>query len=537
MPSVASLIAGYGPKFPSLETLLGLEPAEEQLVRLSEPVPALGRYFKDVAFLSDVTSQRAVGRVRFRVLVEWFITLAKVLTDYNGVNSGQKVVHGLSRAEVRALRRLGRTPADVVRAEMMERFTEHDTAAAGDYMKIVLGTQFARLEPMMEGFHFGNTSEDVMGPTFGIIANTVVYGHFLPKLLELMSLLLDFVDQVEANGPLVVGAFTHKQAAEPTTVRKKFATMLAAIEFHICKMMDHGRFVPFTGKFGGGVGNMSTHFAAYPDIDWRSVGRRYVQGLGLTYEELTFQSSTYALEASHFTELANILTHLIKFAEDFVDLAACSNQFFIKRKRPGMKGSSLYAGKCNAWGIEGAIAMLEECRDAILHLACSLPVYPHEGNMKRSYLMRNIGNTMMPAFIAMSRIGNELVGNLTDKGYTPNPRKIAAFFNEYPWMVGSCIQSVLKRHGIEGDAYRQMESISINPDSTYADAAQFAAGLERVIAENKLSAEAAAELMSFTNLVACIGDADKLAVDWQAGFRDRAVGYRRLLSRYQVPLI
>lgn len=510
MPTVQALVEGYGPDFPSLEELFGLEPTEQQRLMLSQPTPEQSRYFKSVAFMCEVTSQRTVSLTRFRVMIEYFIALSQTLTAWSGVNQDEAIICPLSPEDETALRELGRSDSDILRAEIIEKFTEHDTAAAGDYLKLLIGTRLPHLEPSIEGVCFALTSEDTMGPVFGLIGNSLVYGHLLPKLLDFMELLVKWVDKLEGNGPLIIPALTHQQAAEPTTFDKEVATFLAAVVFHLDRMMDNDEFIPFTGKLGGAVGNLTNHFAVYPRTNWRQFAERFIEGLGLTYEHLSYQSSAFAVEATIFTELGNIFTHILKFIEDFLRLASCPGQIFVKRKKKGTKGSSIMF-KSNAWAIEGAREMLIEARDNLFRLAQRLPAFPHDGDMGRSYLMRSLGKCLMPAFIALDRITSEMIGDMETRGYAPNPEKIASFFREYPGMAGSSIQTILKQAKIEGDAYRAIEGIAINSDGTYANAEQFASGLERVMTDLHLSGEVCAKLRKVLDPSNNIGDADKLA--------------------------
>lgn len=540
MATVQSLIEGYGPNFPSLQDLFGLEPDEEQALRLSQPTPALGRYFRDVAFLGNVTSQRVVALLRFQVLIERFIFLGQIMDDYNGVHRDRRIVYGLTPTDIERLREFGRTDGDIIRAEKIERFTEHDTAAAGDYLKLLIGTQMPHLEPMIEGVAFADTSEDTMSQVFGIIANKIVFGCFVPKLVRLMLGLLGYVDFVEAqNPPLVLPGQTHQQAAEPTTFGKKITTNLAAIGYHLERMREEGgSFIPFSGKWNGAIGNFTTHLAAYPDIDWDSVSMRFIESqLGLTYEPLTFQSSTYAVEAAHFCSLANTITHLLKVVDDFLRLASCPGQLFVKRKVAGTKGSSIMPNKSNGWYQEGARKQLEKTRAALFQMAQQLPEYTHEGDMGRSFLMRDLATVFMPAFIALGRIEYEMIGDMGVRGYVPNPRKITAFFEEYPGMAGSAIQTILKRAGIGGDAYRLIEAIAINPDGTYANAEQFSQGLFRVVMENNLPADVRDELLGKLVPGANIGLADELARREGKELRERLNEYLEELADYEVPLI
>ena len=34
------------------------------------------------------------------------------------------------------------------------------------------------------------------------------------------------------------------------------------------------------GKFNGAVGNFNAHLSAYPDVDWATVSREFVESLG-----------------------------------------------------------------------------------------------------------------------------------------------------------------------------------------------------------------------------------------------------------------
>ena len=488
MVTVAELIKGYGPNFPALEEVLGIEPDEAQKVMLESPSTDLGRYLKDVKMLSDVTSQRAVGMLRFDILLDYFFCLNDILTDYDGLFKDQKVVHGITIKQKEGIMELANGPADVLRAEAFERFTEHDTAAAGDYLKVLIGTKFPELEHMIEGIHFANTSEDVMANVFGKVANRLVYGYFMPALMEFANDAITFVEKYEKEGPVVMPALTHKQPAEPTTLGKKIMTRLDALAYLFDDLVrrDGEGFRPFSGKLGGAIGDLKTHYAAYPDIDWEAFAERFVREQGLHYHRMTDQCAPYVVEAHHYMAVANILTEMISFTENFIDLTA--HGFFIKEKKKGAKGSSIMPNKTNMWNMEGAKTMLGKSRDLLIFYAKELPSYPHEGNMQRSYAMRDLGTVFMPVFIGLNRIRREM------NACRPNTKGIAEYFDKNPGMAGSVIQTILKRAGIEGDAYRIIQGIAINPDGSYANGAQFKDGLERAMGELTLSDSVRGEL-------------------------------------------
>ena len=528
MVTVEELLKGYGPNFPPLKELFDITPSEADIIKLEAPTAALGRYFDSVKFLKDVTSGKAVGKKRFEVLIEYFIQLGDLFDGYSGVHRDKKIVSGLTADEKKQLRMFGKSLAEIVQAEKIEEFTEHDTAAAGDYLKLKVGTIMPRLTPVLEGFHFACTSDDVMSIVFGKTLNEIVYNHLIPTILDFEEAQIDYVNVHESKGPLILPAMTHKQAAEPTTFGKKVANILKAINYHLDFMQDQtGNFVPFSGKMSGAVGNFTTHYASYADIDWDTFARNFVEGFGLKYESMTNQAVSYAVEIQHFTTIANMLSHILKFTDDFVDSASCPGQLFIKKKKAGTKGSSIMPNKSNAWQQEGAQKMLIEARDKLFLYAKELPDYPHEGNMGRSYMMREVATIFMPIFIGLNRIGKEV------RGYVPNKEKINAFFREYPGMAGSAIQTVLKREGIPGDAYRAIEKIAINPDGTYANAQQFRQGLERTIEELNLAPELRKELVDLLEPSHLIKKANELAKDvLYEETKNKIAVYRERLKPY-----
>lgn len=529
MVTVQQLITGYGPDFPGLEHLLGLEASEADELRLKSPSPALGRYLKSVKFMQDVCSGEALAMRSFDVATEHFIGLSEELEGYQGRFKDKKIVGRIGQADKIWLSSLSNDMDNVIRAEYLERFSDHDTAARTDLLKIIIGTQRPHLEKYLEGIHFPNTSEDNMSIAFGLIGNELIYGHLIPSIIDLAKSALVFGEEHEQSQPLVLPGLTHKQAAEPTTLGKKIATFVAAIDYHLQEDLlgKDGNFRTFTGKMNGAIGNFTTHYAAYPDINWEHFSQRFVESFNLTHQRLTHQSVTYAVEASILSSVANTLNQVYQFTENFIDMAATPRQWFVKKKKPGQKGSSLMPNKSNAWAMEGALEMLEESIDNLTRYAKRLPRFPHEGNMGRSYLMRQLGTILQPAFIALARIKREM------NAYQPNLTKSFGFFEEYPGMSGSCMQTIMKREQIEGDAYRIIQDISINEDGSYANLEQYRAGLEKKMEEHNLPPAVRDELREQIDPRKLARNAAKLAREEQHTFVTHFREYDRKLQKFK----
>jgi adenylosuccinate lyase len=488
---VKGMIAGYGPDFPSLEELFALKADAKTIETLSSPTSLLGRYSKSVEFMKDITSGKAIGLKRFYVIKQYLIALSDFL-EKQPIPHDEKIIAWLNDVEKNAImEKIGVSLDEVVQAEKIEAFTEHDTAAAGDFIKLKIASELPHLARYAEAVCFAETSEDTMSIVFGLIANELILGHLSNRLIDFCIFLLNYCDlqEKEIGGPLVLPELTHLQAAEPTSHRIKSLIRVRAIKGMLHDLLSS----QFSAKMGGAIGNLTCHYAAYPELPWHDFAKKYIEDYKLTYEPWTDQCVSYANEAGKFLIVANILTQVIKLTEDFIRMASCPAQLFVKQKKKGAKGSSIMPNKSNAWGMEGGVAMLKKARNALIYLAEELPNYPNAGNMGRSFLFRELGTDVMPIFIALDRITREM------KSYVPCKEKIEIFLQEYPGISGSALQTVLKRMRIPGDAYRAIQDIAVNSDGSYANQNQFSGGLARKITEFSLSETQAAELQKLVD--------------------------------------
>lgn len=516
-PVIGEMVRQYGEKFPGLEHLFATELTPEDFKQLDSPTPDTGRYLGSVVQFQDTTSAKNIGLLRLQIIVKYLIALSEFLNKNNDGNR-PAVVPWLNQSQVKRLEKIGQFPVEVKMAELIERCTNHDTAAAGELVKLLIGKDIPDLRSYVEAVHFACTSEDVMGNVFGLIGNRVVYGMLVPRLIDYLRFLMKYCETYEANGPLILPAFTHEQAAEPTTLGKKWAVTIRAIIYLLEKLqVAKGGFQPFSGKMGSAVGNLAAHFSAYPNANWWKFSNNFVSDLGLHYESMTHQSVSYAVEVQIFSTLINVINQIMKITDDFIKMARCPAQFFVKKKKKGEKGSSIMPGKSNAWACEGALKMLTKARALLRNLVDELPNYPDEGNMGRSYLMRDMGSAFMPIFIALDRITREM------NSYQPNHANIKAVLDRYPGMCGSSLQTVLKRLNFEGDAYRAIQGISINDDGSYANADEFRTGLIKVLNEMGIDEVTKVELLEtikFNNMVAPVHAKVQLEFSLNYGWLD-----------------
>ena len=518
------------------------EVSQNDLYRMASPFPASGRYRRYITFMEDLTSLKALYKYRVIVVVEYFIALADTMMGYSGVFGDNKIIpRPLTDPMKDALRSIGPelTPQQMVQIEAIERKSDHDTAAITDWVKFMVdqrdilgfagaeGEELEQLENCLDGFHFGRTSEDVNSPVFALTNRELFFEHLIPEVMAFQEAIMEYARQYDR----AVAALTHGQPAEPTTIGKQLMNTVAAIDSILRRVFlpydETGTqtTISFPVKTFGAVGNQSDLNAAYPDIDWTENDRRFVAALGpgLHLDMMSTQASLYGEYKYIYDSVCTIARHILKFAGDFWGWT--SFQWFKKRKKEGVKGSSVMPNKYNPWRIEGASKILEKAIAQLEYTSKALMDYPYEGDMGRSIIMRDIGDDFAKFFIALGRIREEL------KLYEVNEEKIDRFLQDNPGLAGGAAQTILKRSRVPGDAYRLIQQIMINPDGSYVSQADFVERMRQKITQGEIMPpEAGEEILSRADPENNTGYASELAQSAMAQAEGTIQSLRKLYS-------
>ncbi len=502
------------------EDIIKLEKKEvnqEELISLSSPFPSLSRYRKYIKFLDEFTSLKAWYKYRIKVIVEYFITLADTMMNYKGIYKDKKIIPFQVTDKMKsALRNIADnlTPQQIAQLEAIEAKSDHDTAAITDWIKFIVdqhnifeivddNTRKER-ENSLDGFHFGRTSEDVNSPVFAMINRDIFFEYLIPEIMRFQEQLIKYA---KANNHVTAG-LTHGQPAEPTTIAKQIMNTVSAIDMIVRQTFlpfnDKGEFttLSFPVKTFGAVGNHSDLRSAYPDINWIENDKRFVSALGqgIHLDMMTTQASLYGEYKRIYDAVCTISRHIIKFCDDFWGWT--SFQWFRKKRKTGVKGSSVMPNKYNPWRIEGAKKFLEKFIIQLEYTSRALIDYPYEGDMGRSIIMRDIGDDFAKFFIALGRIREEL------DLYELNEEKIDQFLENNPGLVGGVAQTIMKRCQIEGDAYRHIQAIMINPDGSYVSREEFTKRLKQ---NENIPDNVKKEILELSDPKKNIGYADELA--------------------------
>ncbi|MEA3229708.1 MAG: lyase family protein, partial [archaeon] len=408
--------------------------------------------------------------------------------------------------EKKLLRTLYQTfsPEDFLQIKHIEKKTKHDIVAMVRWIDYRLSGYEHNIS-VEEAIHFARTSSDINSNVYATIIRDIFEKEYLPSLIMLQKKFIDFAQQYN----VVFSGQTHGQYAEYTTMKKVFANYADALAQAMSPFILYDKNdknteskLYMTGKLGGAIGNNSDIIGAYPDLDWDSFNKDFVQNnLGLNFLDMCDQDEFNIKFSEFFDTLTRINDVIIKFSEDFWEY--CSRGVFKKKVTTEESGSSIMAQKSNPWQLEGGWEYLEDVDFYRYH---NLTKYKRQGDLRRSIRKRTIGEPFAKILIAFNRIASEL------DLYEPD----IDFINEEAInnisMSSAYIQTVLKREGIP-DAYDILKKMSMGKAP---DLKLYYSFIETLEADKKIMSKVAQEIKEGMLPKNNTGYADMLA--------DRAIG-------------
>ena len=396
----------------TLDTLTALSPVD-------------GRYRSKTEALEPYFSEFALIRYRVRVEVEYFIALCELPLPQ---------LSPVGKPSLEALREVYRrfSEADAQRVKDIEQVTNHDVKAVEYFLKEVFD-RHADLRPYKEFIHFGLTSQDINNTSVPLSIREALEQVYFPQIEELIAQLNAYADEW-ADIPML--AKTHGQPASPTRLGKEIRVFAYRLERQLALL----RACPITAKFGGATGNYNAHHVAYPTVDWRAFGDRFVaERLGLEREAYTTQISNYDCLAAVFDGLRRINTIMVDMNRDFWQYI--SMEYFKQRIKAGEVGSSAMPHKVNPIDFENAEGNLGVANAIFIHLAQKLPVSRLQRDLTDSTVLRNVGVPLAHTLIAIQSSMKGLRKLLL------NEPAISRDLDGCWSVVAEAIQTILRREG------------------------------------------------------------------------------------------
>jgi adenylosuccinate lyase len=438
------------------------------LTNLNAISPIDGRYRSKVENLSPFFSEEALIKYRVKVEVEYFIALVELPLPQ------------LKNFDTTLLKKLRDiylyfSTEDAQKIKDIEKITNHDVKAVEYFIKEKFDQ--LQLQKYKEFIHFGLTSQDINNTAVPLSIHdafdTVYYPELTNLLVKLKELALEWKD-------VSMLARTHGQPASPTRLGKEIEVFIERIEQQITQLQN----IPYAAKFGGATGNFNAHKVAYPNIDWKAFGTKFVEKvLELHHSFPTTQIEHYDHLAGIFDALKRINTILIDFDRDIWTYV--SMDYFKQKIKKGEIGSSAMPHKVNPIDFENSEGNLGIANALFEHLSAKLPISRLQRDLTDSTVLRNIGVPFGHTIIAF---------NSTLKGLNKliiNKEKFKADLENNWAVVAEAIQTILRREAYL-NPYEALKNLTrTNTKITQKSIADF-------IAELNISNEIKEELKNIT---------------------------------------
>ncbi|MEW5771443.1 MAG: adenylosuccinate lyase [Pseudomonadota bacterium] len=407
------------------------------LTALTALSPLDGRYRRSGAKLAPYFSEFGLIRYRVKVEIEWLKALA--------AEPGIAEVPAFSLGTVAELDAVanGFSLADAEAVKAHEKVTNHDVKAVEYFLKDRLASN-PEVMKVAEFIHFACTSEDINNLSHALMLRDARRDVLLPALIHIETRLAELAVQ-HADLPML--SRTHGQPASPTTLGKEMANVL----YRLRNGMDRLATVECLGKINGAVGNYNAHLSAYPELDWEGFARRFVEGLGLTFNPYTIQIEPHDYMAELYDACARINTLLIDLDRDV--WGYISQGYFKQKLKEGEVGSSTMPHKVNPIDFENSEGNLGLANALLRHLSEKLPISRWQRDLTDSTVLRNMGTAF-----GFALIGYESCLRGLNK-LEANPARLAEDLDANWEVLAEPIQTVMRRYGLE-KPYEQLKALT-----------------------------------------------------------------------------
>ncbi|WP_412852695.1 adenylosuccinate lyase [Ectothiorhodospira shaposhnikovii] len=398
-----------------------------ELSSLTAISPVDGRYGSKTEMLRPIFSEFGLIRHRVQVEVEWL----KALAAHPGIPEvpplGEHARHILDGIVENF------SEEDARRVKNIERTTNHDVKAVEYFLKEkVIGN--AELAAISEFFHFACTSEDINNLAYALMLKEARGQAMLPLMDEVIHAIRDLAHK-HADQPML--SRTHGQPASPTTLGKEMANVVHRLKTTRNQVAN----VIMLGKINGAVGNYNAHLSAYPDVDWETLAREFIDGLGLEMNPYTIQIEPHDYMAELFHGLCRFNTILTDFSRDVWGYISLG--YFRQKVIAGEVGSSTMPHKVNPIDFENAEGNLGLANAVFEHLAGKLPVSRWQRDLTDSTVLRNIGMGFAWSVIAYQAVSKG-IGKLE-----VDTARLDADLEANWEVLAEPIQTVMRRYGVE----------------------------------------------------------------------------------------
>tara|TARA_B100000963_G_scaffold354827_1_gene371990 strand:- start:9403 stop:10752 length:1350 start_codon:yes stop_codon:yes gene_type:complete len=397
-----------------------------KLNTLSAISPIDGRYRYKVKELSNFFSEEALIKFRLKVEIEYFIALC---------NIPLKELKNFNKSLFEELRSVYQhfSSDDALKIKEIEKRTNHDVKAVEYFLK----KEFDRLglQEFKEFIHFGLTSQDINNTAIPLSLKEFSETILTNNIDYLLKSLKELADKTK-NISMI--SRTHGQPASPTKLGKEIFVFITRIQHQY----EDFRKIPFASKFAGATGNFNAHLVSYPNIDWKTFAKEFIEKtLGLSYSFPTTQIEHYDYLASIFDCTKRINNIIIDLNRDFWHYI--SIDYFNQSNKSDEIGSSAMPHKVNPIDFENSEGNLGIANALFNFFSNKLPISRLQRDLSDSTVLRNIGVPFSHSIISYQSTIKGI------KKLNVNQDQIEFDLNQNWAVITEAIQTILRREGFE----------------------------------------------------------------------------------------
>jgi len=410
------------------------DPALHALAALS---PLDGRYAGKVAALREHFSELGLIHARVRVEIEWLKALA--------ADPGIPELPPFSAETLAALdaAAAGFSATDGAAVKAIEATTNHDVKAVEYWLQRRFADN-AEIRAAAGFLHFACTSEDINNLSYALMLRAGRDQVLLPQLDRVAGTLRDMAHRL-ADLPMLCR--THGQAATPSTLGKELANVVYRLQRARTAIAQ----TAILGKTNGAVGNYNAHLAAYPEVDWEALARRFVESLGLSFNPYTIQIEPHDWTAELCDAIGRCNTVLIDLDRDLWGYISLG--YFKQRVVRDEVGSSTMPHKVNPIDFENSEGNLGVANALLRHFSEKLPVSRWQRDLTDSTVLRNVGVAFGHTLLGLESLLKGLAKLEAD------PARMEADLDANWEVLAEPIQTVMRRHGIP-DPYEALKALT-----------------------------------------------------------------------------
>ena len=399
--------------------------------------PLDGRYAAKVDSLRAQFSESGLIKHRLLVEIEWLKALA--------AEPHFAEIPAFSPATVTQLDRIVADfgPEQAAEVKEIEAVTNHDVKALEYWIKKNLADN-AEVMRVSEFIHFACTSEDINNLSHALMLKSARDTTMLPALDKVVARLRDLAHE---HAALPMMSRTHGQPATQTTLGNEMANVVYRLERARSKIAD----VSLLGKINGAVGNYNAHLAAYPDYDWESFARRFVEKLGLEFNPYTIQIEPHDAMAELFDAFSRANTILLDLDRDVWGYISLG--FFKQKLKAGEIGSSTMPHKVNPIDFENSEGNLGLANAVLRHLSEKLPISRWQRDLTDSTVLRNMGVALGYALLGYDSLLRGL------NKLEANADCLCTDLDANWELLAEPIQTVMRRYGI-ANPYEKLKELT-----------------------------------------------------------------------------